>query len=58
MSHDAVDLTQPLEGVRYSKRDHVARIVLDRPERGNSLTPAMQSLFRAIWTDVRETDSA
>ena len=49
-----VDLTRPLEGVLYEKRDGLATIRLNRPDRGNALTPAMQPLFRAIWTDVRE----
>jgi enoyl-CoA hydratase/carnithine racemase len=54
MDHRAIDLGAPLDGVRYDKRDHVARITIDRPERGNSLTPRMQAVFRAIWADVRE----
>ena len=49
-----IDLTGPLEGVRYERTDHVATITLDRVERGNSLTPAMQPIFRAIWADVRD----
>jgi len=39
---EPVDLTKPLSGVRYERRDHIATITLDRPERGNSLTPGMQ----------------
>ncbi|MBW2229627.1 MAG: enoyl-CoA hydratase/isomerase family protein [Deltaproteobacteria bacterium] len=54
MSRPDIDLTAPLEGVIYSKRDHVARITLNRPERGNSLAPPMQAIFRAIWADVRD----
>ncbi|HEM46425.1 MAG TPA: enoyl-CoA hydratase/isomerase family protein [Alphaproteobacteria bacterium] len=54
MENRPIDLDAPLEGVRYEKRDHVARITIDRPERGNSLTPRMQAIFRAIWADVRE----
>ena len=50
----AVDLTGPLPGLRYEKRDGVARITLDRPERGNALTPAMQPIIRAIWRDVSD----
>jgi enoyl-CoA hydratase/carnithine racemase len=49
-----IDLTQPLDGVVYERNDHIAFITLDRPQRGNSLTPAMQSIFRAIWDEVRE----
>ncbi len=49
-----IDLRKPLEGVRYEVRDRVAIITIDRPERGNSLTPAMQPIFRAIWSEVRD----
>jgi enoyl-CoA hydratase/carnithine racemase len=49
-----VDLREPLEGVRYERSDHVATITLDRTRRGNSLTPGMQSVFRAIWSEVRD----
>jgi E-phenylitaconyl-CoA hydratase len=49
-----IDLAGPLLGVRYEVRDRVARIALDRPERGNSLLPGMQAVFRAIWQDVRD----
>ena len=50
-----VDLAAPLDGVRFETRDGVAWITLDRPERGNALTPGMQRVFRAIWTEVRES---
>lgn len=50
----AVDLRGPLPGVVYQRGDGVARITLDRPERGNALTPAMHRVFRAIWTEVRD----
>jgi enoyl-CoA hydratase/carnithine racemase len=50
----SVDLRGPLEGVRYEVRDRIAFVTLDRPERGNSLTPRMQTVFRAIWAEVRE----
>ncbi len=43
-----------LRGVRYEIDDGTATITLDRPERGNSLAPAMQRMFREIWADVRE----
>jgi enoyl-CoA hydratase/carnithine racemase len=50
-----IDLTGPLYGVRYERReDGIAIITLDRPERGNSLAPAMQPVIRAIWEDVRD----
>ena len=54
MKKTKVDLDQPLDGVVYEKRGQIAHITLDRPERGNSLTPGMHRVFHAIWTDVRE----
>jgi (E)-benzylidenesuccinyl-CoA hydratase len=50
----SVDLSGPLAGIRYERREGVAWITLDRPERGNALTPAMQPIVRAIWADVRD----
>ena len=47
-----IDLTAPLDGVRYEKSGGIAVITIDRPERGNALKPSMQRLFRAIWSDV------
>ncbi len=49
-----IDLTRPLEGVVYERRDGIAFIRIDRPDRGNSLAPAMQEIFRAIWAEVRD----
>ena len=49
-----IDLTAPLPGVGYQTRDGVAWITLDRPARGNALTPAMQPVLRAIWSAVRD----
>jgi enoyl-CoA hydratase/carnithine racemase len=50
-----IDLAGPLDGVRYERRgDGIAIITLDRPERGNALTPAMQPIIRAIWEEVRD----
>jgi len=55
VSNTPIDLGGPLEGVTYAKSDDgIATITIDRPERGNSLTPPMQAVFRAIWEDVRE----
>ena len=51
----AVDLDQVLEGVIYEKRDGIATITLNRIDRGNSLTPSMQRVIRAIWEDVRDS---
>jgi enoyl-CoA hydratase/carnithine racemase len=39
--------------VKYEKRDHVAFITLNRPEKGNSLTRAMEATFREIWADIK-----
>jgi len=50
----AIDINQPMDGVRYSIAAGIATITLDRTARGNSLAPAMQALFRAIWSDVRD----
>ena len=54
MNKPDVDLDRPLDGVVYAKREAIAHITLDRPERGNALTPGMHRVFRAIWSDVRE----
>ncbi len=51
-----IDLAGPLEGLRYEKQDGIALIVLDRAEKGNSLTKKMEQILRAIWTDVRDDD--
>jgi enoyl-CoA hydratase/carnithine racemase len=51
------DLSKPIDGMRYEKEGHLALITLDRPERGNSLIPAMHRGFRAIWDDVRNDDA-
>jgi enoyl-CoA hydratase/carnithine racemase len=45
--------SQPLEGLRYDKRDHMAFITLDNPERGNAVSRSMASGLRAIWEDVK-----
>lgn len=58
MSHsvEEVDLTRPLSGFVYERRDHIAFITLHRPERGNSLAPNMQRVARAIWREVERED--
>jgi enoyl-CoA hydratase/carnithine racemase len=54
----AIDLTQPQPGVRYERRDDgIVVITLDRVDRGNSLAPPMQAVFRAIWSEVRDDDA-
>jgi E-phenylitaconyl-CoA hydratase len=50
-----IDLTHPLAGLRYERRaGGIAVITLDRPAKGNSLTPGMMAVFRAIWSEVRD----
>jgi len=49
-----IDVDQPMDGVRYQKDNGIATITIDRAARGNSLAPAMQAMFRAIWSDVRD----
>ncbi len=41
----------------YDKDGHIATIVLNRPHRGNSLTPTMHDRMRAIWRDVQDDDA-
>ena len=52
-----IDLTGPLDGIRYEVSDGVAIITLDRPQRGNALTPAMQPIMQQIWSEVRDSDA-
>jgi len=52
-----IDLTGPLEGLRYEKQEGIATITLDRAEKGNSLTKKMEQILRAIWLDVREDEA-
>jgi enoyl-CoA hydratase/carnithine racemase len=55
MARETLDLRQPLDGVLYQRRDDgIAVITLNRPQRGNSLAPPMQAVFRAIWEEVRD----
>ena len=49
-----IDLAGPLPGVTFEVRDGIAFIQIERPERGNSLTPEMQPVFRALWSAVRD----
>jgi enoyl-CoA hydratase/carnithine racemase len=54
-SHEShIDLTRPLAGLRYERRDAVAWITIDRPEKANSLTKEMEQTLRAIWAEVRD----
>lgn len=38
----------------FSVSDHVARITLNRPERGNSLTPPSLQWFRDVWRRIAD----
>jgi E-phenylitaconyl-CoA hydratase len=38
----------------FEKKDHVAVITLNRPDRGNAMTASMQSTLAAAWTEVRD----
>ncbi len=40
----------------YDKDGHIATVVLNRPHRGNALTPTMHDRMRAIWRDVQDDD--
>ena len=40
--------------ILYTKNNGIATITINRPERGNSLAPKMQAMFRDIWADVRD----
>ena len=54
MTAARIDVLKPLEGVVYSRESGIARITLNRPERGNALLPSMQPVLRAVWADVRD----
>jgi E-phenylitaconyl-CoA hydratase len=54
MGNPPADLSKPFEDILYDKRDHVAYITLNRPQRANSLTRAMESYMRAVWEEVRD----
>lgn len=55
MTTKAWDLAnQPLDGIRYEKRDRIAFVTLDRAERGNSVDRRMASGLRAVWEDIRQ----
>jgi len=53
---DAIDLSKPLEGLICEKRNHIAYLTLNRPERGNALAGFMEGEVKAIWEEVRDDD--
>lgn len=55
MDRSPIDLSRPLRGITYERRDDgIAILTLDRPDRGNALAPHMQPIVRAIWEQVRD----
>ncbi len=49
-----IDLTGELPGLIYEKRDHIAYITINRPDRANTLHSSMVEPIKAIWAEVRE----
>ena len=49
-----VDLTGELPGLIYEKRDHIAYITINRPDRANTLHSSMVEPIKAIWAEVRD----
>ena len=49
-----IDLTGELPGLIYEKRDHIAYITINRPERANTLHSSMVEPIKAIWAEVRD----
>ena len=49
-----VDLTAELPGLIYEKRDHIAYITINRPDRANTLHSSMVEPIKAIWGEVRD----
>ncbi|HEX4579251.1 MAG TPA: enoyl-CoA hydratase-related protein [Candidatus Dormibacteraeota bacterium] len=49
---DVVDVTQPMDGLRYEKRGAVAVVTIARPDRANSLSRTMRAPMQAIWCDI------
>lgn len=54
MSGSSVDLSGELPGLIYEKRDHIAYITLNRPDRSNALHGSMIEPIKAIWAEIRE----
>lgn len=56
--HTATDSGDtPADELVFEKRDHIAYITLNRPQRGNSLTGSMRTEMREIWSEVRDDPS-
>lgn len=50
----AEKLVADVEGLEYEKRDHIAFIRINRPERGNALHGTMVEPFKEIWAEIRD----
>ncbi|MFI5040589.1 MAG: enoyl-CoA hydratase/isomerase family protein [Acidimicrobiales bacterium] len=50
----SVDLTGELPGLLYEKRDHIAYLTINRPDRANSLHATMIEPIKAIWAEIRD----
>jgi E-phenylitaconyl-CoA hydratase len=46
------DLSEPFEDILYEKRDRIAYITINRPDRGNAMTGAMHSYMKSVWNDI------
>jgi E-phenylitaconyl-CoA hydratase len=42
-----------VEGLLYEKRDHIAFLTLNRPEKANSVTRTMSAGLRTFWEDAK-----
>lgn len=54
MPTHAEELVAEVEGLEYEKREHIAYITINRPDRGNALHGSMIEPIKAIWAEVRE----
>ena len=50
----SIDLSGELPGLIYEKRDHIAYITINRPDRANTLHSSMVEPIKAIWSEIRE----
>jgi len=56
MAGESAASNGPTTEILYAKDGHVATIVLNRPQRGNALTPTMHAAIGGIWSEVQEDD--
>ena len=54
MPTTAERLTADVEGLEYERREHIAYIRINRPDRGNALHGTMVEPMKAIWAEVRD----